>query len=102
MPVGVELRLWNGIPGGGGAQSEVDSDIAAGDGVAGWRLPPARAEGVRQPGGTRGRPDPQRISLLLLYVGWVSWRAHNRRTTLAGDNDGAVLREGIPRKYQAS
>src|SRR5882757_11425049 len=101
MPACFELRLWNGLPGGGRTKPTVDTTVAARYRHTGSRVPGSRVEGVFEPGRAGCGAYTQCISLLLFHPGGLSRRAHNSGTALARHDDGAVLRQGIPREHSA-
>ena len=55
-----------------------------------------RGPGVRGHGRARGRPDPERVPLGLLYAGRLPRPACDRRPAVAADDDGAGVRQGVP------
>src|SRR3569832_23383 len=101
VPVGFELCLWNGLARSRRAQPDMDPDIPARDRDPGCRVPGTGVEGIRKPGRTGRRTHAQRLSLVLLHARGLPWRTHNRGTAVAGDDDGAVLCQGLPGEHPA-
>src|SRR5215469_15923203 len=88
--------MRHGEPCGGTPQPEMDPGRAVGHRAAGICLYCARDPRIQRLRRPRCRTQPQRVSLLVLYLGRMPRGTRKCRASVARHDDGAVLCEGLP------
>ena len=101
ISAGVELYLRACHHRGRRPQQVLVPDRDGGDLRFRARLSHHRSQGIRKPRRPRRRADAQRVPVGVLHAGRLPRTARLGRHSLAADDDGAGLRQGIPRRYPA-